>query len=148
VKKKVALLFMGLAVITCCLMFWWPLSLTQVISDDASLFISIVDINLDGGKPLQLVTNYNVEPESEEFLLIRQALGRYSYHRSWCTLFNSNSQGKHRVDYFIVMLQEGAIISTGGTGQIEVNARQYRLGYWGNKTNIHMMNEIRGVLEQ
>lgn len=147
-KKKVALLLSGLAVIACCLVFWWPLSLTKVINDDASLYIIIVDMSLEGGKPQQLVTNYYLEPESDELLQIKQVLARYSYHRSWCTLFISPSQEKSPVDYVIVMIQEGHIISTGGTVQISVSTRQYRLGFWGNKTNIRMMNEIRGVLEK
>jgi hypothetical protein len=39
------------------------------------------------------------------------------------------------------------VLSTGGTGEIIVGNRIYRIGFQGNKANLEMMGKIRSVLD-
>ena len=151
--KKIVLSLLGLAVIIFSLIMLWPLSLTDAITDDAEMRIITVDLGVKENGQFDTTTrDYVFQPNSEEYVQIRQILGKYPFHRSFRSFFNDTSiSGRNGADYNlqIYFVEKGNLsksISTFGTGEISVNSRVYRIGYWGNKKALAMVNEIRSIL--
>jgi hypothetical protein len=133
----------------------WPLSLTDAITDDAEMRIVVWDfVTNENGQFDTISADYTFQLGSDEYIQIRRILDKYSFHRSFRSFFNDTSMsGKNGADFNlqIYFVDEGSLsksINTFGTGEILVNDRVYRIGYWGNKKALEMMNDIRGVLEK
>ena len=154
-RKKIIFSLLGLAIITFGLIMLWPLSLTDAITDGAEMQIIVVDLGAsENGQFDTTSTSYVFQPGSEEYIQIRQILDKYSIHRSFRSFFKETSiSGRNGADYNlqIYFVENGNLsksINTLGTGEIAVNDRVYRIGYWGNKKALAMMDEIRSILEQ
>ena len=159
-RNKLILSAFGLVVIALISFFMWPLSLSIVfddISDNAVMYIVVTDTwaEVVGTVvvPRSDVTRYTLERDSEKFREIQQILDRYSYRRSLRTFFSDASMSGNDAGFWLQLyvLEEDAerrSIITGGTREIIVNTRVYRIGYWRNRANTAMMNEIRGVIDE
>ena len=133
----------------------WPLSLTDALTDGAEMQIIVVELGAsENGQFDTTSTSYVFQPGSEEYVQIRRILDKYSFHRSFRSFFKDTSiSGRNGADYNlqIYFVEKGNLsksINTLGTGEIAVNDRVYRIGYWCNKNALAMMNEIRSILEQ
>ena len=153
-KKKIIFSLLGLAVIIFGLIMLWPLSLIDAITDNAEMRIVVWDFETkENGQFDTISTDYTFQPGSDEYIQILRILEKYSFHRSFRSFFNNTSMsGENGANYNlqIFFIDEGSLsksIITGGTGEIVVNDRVYRIGYWGNKRALEMMNEIRCVLK-
>ena len=153
-KKKIILSLIGLAVIIFGLIMLWPLSLTNALTNNDEVRIIVWDLGMkENGQFDTTSTDYIFQQDSEEYKQILQVLGKYSFHRSFRSFFNDTSMTGNDAGYVlqIYFIEEDKLsksIITGGTGEITVNERVYRIGYWGNKKALVMMNEIYSVLEQ
>jgi hypothetical protein len=158
VKKKLILSTLGLVIIVFVLLFALPLSFDEVfdgISDDADIYILITDswIESVGNEvfPRLEFGEYRLQSDSEELNDIREILSRYSYRRIFRTLLSDAPTLGNDAGYWIQIWVHDpewrVVLSTGGTGEIIVGNRIYRIGFRGNKVNLEMMGEIRSVLD-
>ena len=153
-RKKIMLLLMGVTLIVFGLIMLWPLSFTNAITGDAEMRIIIWDLGIkESGHFDTTSIDYIFQPDSDEYTKIWNILDKYSFHRSFRSFFKDTSiSGRKGADYNlqIYFVEEGKLsrsINTLGTGEIVVNDRVYRIGYWGNKKAIKLMDEVRSVLE-
>ena len=90
--------------------------------------------------------------DSPEFVQIMDILSRYTYHRSFRTLTKVNNTDGDRAGFWLnVYLDHGGDrldFSCGGTGEILINGLVWRVGYWGDRTELTMMAELAAVLEK
>jgi hypothetical protein len=151
-KKKIILSLAGLAVIIFGLIMLWPLSFSDVMVDDIEIYFIVTDLGVDENGRLENTTsNYIIKPDSDEFIQLRNILNKYSYHRSFRSFFNDTSMTGNDAGYWFHIYQIGTevkTIITGGTGEVIINDRVYRIGYWSNKKALSMMDEIHNLLEQ
>jgi hypothetical protein len=153
-KKKIILSLIGVAVIIFGLIMLCPLSLTDAITDNAEMRITVWNLGMkENGQFDTTSTAYIFQPNSEEYIQIWKILNLYSFHRSFRSFFNDTSINRNDAGYVlqILFVKKGELtknIITGGNGEIAVNDRVYRVGYLGNKKALAMMNEIRSVLDQ
>jgi len=147
VVKNILLFMVALIAVALILTMVWPLSFLDVIADGKELHII-------SWQPAITTKSeeYDVKPNTEKFKQIRQVLGLYSYHRTWRTFFfwdtslNNDALGTGYTFSLYALGDGGNYISSVGTDEILVNGRIYRIGYWGNRKALEMMDEIRSVL--
>ena len=146
-KKKAILLMAALIAIIIILIMLWPLSFLNAIADDTELRIVFWQPAITS-EPVA----YEVQPGTEKHRQIRQVLGQYSYRRTWRTFFfwdsplNNDALGTGYTFNLYELGDAGNYISSSGTGEIIVNGRIYRIGYWGNRKASKMTDELRSVL--
>jgi len=147
-KKKFITITIILIFLIIGIIFLYPLSFENIISSNDDLGVVYIKNVGSDGKPQHESTDYYYKSDSEEMKQIQQILRKYTYHRglrSWSK--NNLMEGENGSGYWLhLYFGENSIIS-GGTGEIIVNNYIYRIGYWGNKKAITLMEEIRKVLE-
>jgi len=158
VKKRFMFLVLGLIVSAFALFFMWPLSFSVMfddISDNARIYVVVNEtgVKFEGGVevPRGEVTEHIITSDSQKFQQIQQILDNFSYRRTFRTFFSDASMMGDDAGFwlsiYVIRENDTRSIITGGTREILVNSRVYRVGYWGNRANIEMMNEIRSLLE-
>ena len=128
-----------------CLIFLWPMSFTDAIASDTELWVQITDVTIENSLPNHTVVDFVFQHDSDEYVQIMQILDRYSFRRSLRTFFSDNSITGNNVGFWLHIFSDDKNMTSGGTGEVIVNSRVYRI-YGGITTNIEMMNEIRNVL--
>ena len=157
-KKKLGLLALGAVVVAWAVIFMWPLSFSAVFDDmpdGAVIRVAINDTGIewvDGTMvPHSELTTHAIAYGSETFGQLQQILGRYSRRRTRRTFFSDASMMGNEAGFWLTIDafsgDDRRVITTGGTREIIVNGRVYRVGYWRNRANLQMMNEIRNLLE-
>ncbi len=145
-KKKIVICVLILVIVVIGMVSLWPLSFSGIIADDADLIVVRTDAEIEDDAPKHTVTNYQFQPDTTEFAQIKQILNNYSFHRSLRTFFDDASIDGNDARYWLHIYSGENNITCGGTGEIIVNSHVYRIGYWGNKTALSMMEEISDLL--
>ena len=144
-KKKILIAAAVLALI----LYFRPLSFPELSFEDVdNLNIHKVDLLFENGTPSMASTTYDFEEGSPEAEAIGEILERYSYHRSLRTLFPNTDLDGNDAGYWLHLWSDGLYLSSGGTGEINVNDRVYRMGLFGNQTLLAFMEEIAAVLAE
>ena len=156
-KKKMILLasVLVLAIIAAISVLVWPLSFSNVISEKGDMRILVVEINdmikYDNGQVNEYTREFVFSPDSAEYSQIRRILSKYSYHRSFRTLFSSDQSilvSKDKDDrYYLDLFSGESVILTGQTNEIKVNNKIYSIGYTGNDTAFSMMDEMKSIFD-
>lgn len=143
-----------LALLLTLLIFLWPRSFLSNIDAEVKS-ISVVNIGLPSHN--QTTHTYNVG--DSEFDAIMEILKSYSYHVSMGTVSNyikksahiEGNDARYWLDIYLYTEPDRYgdcyTIISGGTGEVIVDHGVYRIGYWGNKTHLEFMTEIRQVID-
>jgi hypothetical protein len=147
VKKKIILTLLCAVVIVFGLIMLWPLPFSNGITNDTELWIQLIDIDVENGLPNNTVSNYRIQSDSEEYILILQILGKYSFHRSFRTFFSDTSINGNNAGFWLHLYSGEKQMISGGTGEVIINNRVYRIGWFGNKKALSLMNNLRSILD-
>lgn len=114
---------------------------------------SITILRTDTAEDYSLTTTKETySADSPELAQIIDILSRYTYHRSFRTLAGANgTEGNHAGYWLGVYLDHGGDrvdFTCGGTGEILIDGLVWRVGYWGDRTSLAMMQELSDMLEQ
>lgn len=154
-KKRFCGMLLGGIIFLLMVLFLWPRSLLHGVDEEVkSVSVVVAENNLEHN---QEVHTFNVgDPEFDE---IMEVLERYSYHASLGTVSNRIKKTAHvegndaRYWLNVYLYTEPdcygdlhSIIS-GGTGEVIVDYGVYCMGYWGNKTALRFMSEVRQVID-
>lgn len=139
----------AVAVLSLVCYLLWPHSFAGLQPDCDSIIIfhtdAAEDYSLTQTKEIYLV-------DSPEFVQIMDILSRYTYHRSFRTLTKANNTDGNRSGFWLnVYLDHGGDrldFTCGGTGEILIDGIAWRVGYWGDRTELTMMAELAAVLEK
>ena len=129
--------------------FLWPMPLGGVLPEEETInVVYIKHILTENGEALQESTDYQLDAGSEQAAQLRAALEDYTYHRTWGTIMKANSiDGPYECSGYTLQLVEGdKSISSMGSGKVLINGCVYRVGYWGNQTDLAWMEEVCAVL--
>ena len=96
-------------------------------------------------------TKETYSADSPELKQIMDILSRYTYHRSFRTLAGANNIGGNHAGFWLhIYLDHGddrVDFACGGTGEILIDGLAWRVGYWGDRASLSMMDELAAVLE-
>ena len=111
---------------------------------------SITIIRTDDAEDLSYTTTKETySTDSPAFAQIMDILSRYTYHRSFRTLAGAHwMEGNHAGYWLHVYLDHGndrVDFTCGGTGEVLID-RVWRVGYWGDRAELAMMDELAAVL--
>ena len=125
----------------------WPHSFVDLQPECDSVTIFRTDTAEDYSLT---TTKETYSADSSEFNQIMDILSCYTYHRSFRTLMRANNVGGNHAGYWLhVYLDHGddrVDFTCGGTGEILIDV-VWRVGYWGDRASLAMMDELAAVLE-
>lgn len=140
--KKTVIISVSVVIIVIVMFFLYPISMSSILGrQNQSFTLLIKDTNTE-----QMITE-QIEPGSEKYTQIQRLLERYIYHPSLRTLIGDSTLDGNAAGFWVQIYCGERSLVSGGTGEIKVDDRIYRLGYWGNKTALSFMEEIRGIVE-
>lgn len=138
-KKRIVLLSILTFLIAFSAFLLCPYSLSSIAPDCTSITIKYVDLD-------QGVETKVFESGTEKFVKLQSVLGNYTYHRSFRTFSGESSlDGNHAGYWLFIYLDtddDRKVIICSGTGQISIDGRIYRVGYWGDGPSLSWMGEI------
>ena len=125
----------------------WPHSFAALQPECDSITI----IRTDDAEDLSYTTTKETySADSPAFAQIMDILSRYTYHRSFRTLAGAHwMEGNHAGFWLDVYLDHGddrVDFTCGGTGEILIDV-VWRVGYWGDRASLSMMDELAAVLD-
>lgn len=148
VFRRLAFLLVLLALLAVACYLLWPHSFAGLQPDCDSVIIFRTDTAEDYSLT---TTKETYSAGSPEFAQIMNILSRYTYHRSFRTLTGAHQMdGNHAGFWLHVYLDHGndrVAFTCGGTGEILID-RVWRVGYWGDRASLVMMDELAAVLEK
>lgn len=141
-------LILGAAVLIALLIYFRPMSFPDIFqnADSAAFSVTKTDLLFENGKAGMQNTGYTIQEGSPEAIAIQEILDRYSYRRSLRTPFSSGDLSGNDAGYWLHLWGPNIDFNSGGTGEITMNNRVYRMGLFGNKQNLAFMAEISAVL--
>lgn len=145
-KKKMLVLALAVAILALGAVFLWPLSFQGVFPPDTELVVTHSLISIENGVPRHTTANYEFAPDSQQFAQIEQILSGYTYHRSLRSFSSDTTVNGNDAGYWLFLYCGKGRILCSGTGEIVVNDRVYRMGYWGNQKAFSLMEELSAVL--
>lgn len=145
-KKRILMGILILAAACCVAFFLYPQSFAKLTAGSSVITITAVKNDLEH----TLIREGAFEADSDAYTVLRYTLDSYSYHRSLRTIFSDASMSGNDAGYWLyIYIDHGAertAITCGGTGEIIINDRVYRMGYWRNKTALAFMEDILAIL--
>ncbi len=121
-----------------------PCSFSSIAPDCTSITVTYIDNTLDHSNETKVF-----ERGTEKFEKVQSVLENYTYHRSFRTFFGDGSMEGNRAGYWLhIYLDTGDdrdVIICGGTGEISIDGRIYRVGYWGDGPSLSWMNEMADI---
>ena len=147
-KKKMACGAALAAVILLAAWMWWPRSLVKAFDAEQQLRVSVVASGIkDGELLMDTDEQYDLEHGSAA---LSEVLKEYSCHPCLATLFGDGSIDLKGGTGETVNLYnaEGQCLISGGTAQIILDGRVYRVGYWGKSRGAALNRDILAALRQ
>ena len=143
-KKRVWVLFLLIGILV--IWFFYPRSFYGLSKNCDTITVHFIEDTLEHDMETMVYTQ-----ESETFTQIQTVLQQYSYHPTFRTLGNSSHMGGNDAGYWVQLYldtaQERTFFICGGTGEISIEGRIYRVGYWGNKASLALMKDIAEVCQ-
>ena len=145
-KKKILLLA---AAALALVLYFRPLAFPELSFEGGdTLSVNRVDLAIEDGKPHMTSAMYYFEEGSPETEAIGEILARYSCRRSLRTPLFSTDLSGNDAGYWLHMWIGDFYFSSGGTGEINLNDHVYRMGWFGNRKNLALLEEIAAVLAE
>jgi len=149
--KKIILPLFGVTIIIFGFVMLRPLPFSDILAYDLEITVLIIPHLQQGEHGRLTYSEYIFQPDSEEFIQIRQILGEYSFRRCFRSFFTSSAGFpiNESAGYSLHIRQNishASIIFWGSSG-IHVNSQLYRIGYFGNEKALAIMDKIRIIIE-
>ena len=127
--------------------YFWPLSFTALLKEDEPLWIACNEYTITPqGEADIAMHSYTLEADTDEYAQITEILSRYRYRRAVRTFIGDNVLEGENPGYNLQLYMGENSVILGGTGEIDVNTRIYRMGIWGSGDAQRLMEEIMEVL--
>lgn len=137
------------AVFCFALYMLWPHSFAALQPECDSITILRIDTAEDYSF---ITTKETYSADSQELAQIMDSLSRYTYHCSFLTLAGANGTEDNHAGYWLNVYldhdDDRANFNCGGTGEILIDDLAWRVGYWGDRASLAMMQELSDILEQ
>ena len=146
--RRLVFLLVLLALLAGTCYMLWPHSFAGLQPEcDSITLLRLDDTGVDHSPT---ITKETYSSDSQEFVQIMDILSRYTYHRSFRTLMHANNiEDNHAGFWLHVYLDHGddrVNFTCGGTGEILIDGLAWRVGYWGDRASLSMMDELAAVL--
>ena len=148
VLTRIFLLLAAAAVFCFALYMLWPHSFAALQPECDSITILRIDTAEDYSF---ITTKETYSADSPELAQIMDILSRYTYHCSFRTLAGANGTEDNHAGYWLNVYldhDDRVNFNCGGTGEILIDGLAWRVGYWGDRASLAMMQELSDILEQ
>jgi len=124
----------------------WPRDLGEAFDTEESIAVSVTIFGVTNGQPDNRTEQYELPAGSEKGKHIGKLLSQHTYHLTLGGLMGKDViNGPTMTLHFIN--GEGTLLSlTGGTAELFLNHRVYRLDYWGKDRGTELCEQILGIL--
>lgn len=145
--KKRSLIFSAIILIA-LVIYFRPLSFPDIFqnADSDAFSVTKTDLLFENGKADMKNTGYSIQEGSPEAIAIQEILDCYTYRRSLRTPFSNGDLSGNGAGYWLHLWGPNIDFNSGGTGEITMGNRVYRMGLFGNQKNVAFMEEIAAVL--
>lgn len=141
-KKRIFASITSLFVVSCLICFLYPESFSKYLENCTSITVIYIDNSIEHEPYITKV----FEKDTEEFTERKEIICDFSFHRSLRTFSKDTSLRNNLAGYWLYIYldagEERTVLTCGGTGEILLDDRVYRMGYWGNETALNFMNQI------
>lgn len=145
-KKKILMVIIIIFVFAIGVYSLYPRSLEDTVSSKDDLHVVYTFHDIDDGEPVLETTEYLFAKESEKIEKVREILSRYTYHNGLRILSYDNDLELSNEGIFIQLISGRNFFSSGGSGEIMMNSKVYKMDYWGSSRNRKLMEELSGIL--
>ena len=149
VFRRLSFLLVLVALLSGLCYMLWPHSFADLQPECDSITIRRTDTAEDYSLTTKKKT---YSADSPAFAQIMDILSRYTYHRSFRTLAGAHwMDGNHAGFWLHIYLDHGddrVDFTCGGTGEVLIDGLAWRVGYWGDRASLDMMDELAAVLEK
>lgn len=126
----------------------WPRDLGEAFDTEKNMAVSVTIFGVTNGHPDNRTEQYELPDGSEQGRRIGELLAEHTYHLTLGSLM-----GRDVIDGPTMTLHfingEGTLLSlTGGTAELFLNHRVYRLDYWGADRGTELCEEILAILRE
>lgn len=145
-KKSIKKIIVICIIVGICGIFFCPLSFQHFLRDKEQMEVGISNPTVVNGKTEIDMKTYTYKEDSKEFEEIANILNEYKYHCSTRTFLGMTATDGGTEGYVLISLKNDMIVLS-GSGDVLINKRLYRIGYWQNEKIVQMMNEIKMVIK-
>ena len=126
----------------------WPRDLEEAFDTEKQFAVSATIFDVVNGRPDNQNEQYELPTDSEKGERIGELLEKHTYHLTLGSLLGKNViDGPTMTLHFIN--SEGTILSlAGGTAELFLNHRTYRLDYWGKDRGTELCEAILEILRE
>lgn len=126
----------------------WPRDLGEAFDTEKNMAVSVTIFGVTNGQLDSRTEQYELPDGSEQGGRIGELLAEHTYHLTLGSLM-----GRDVIDGPTMTLHfingEGTLLSlTGGTAELFLNHRVYRLDYWGADRGTELCEEILAILRE
>ena len=126
----------------------WPRNLGVAFDAEESVAVSAIIFGVTDGRVDNETEEYRLPADSEKGRKIGELLAQHTYHLTFGSL-----TGRDVIEGATTTLHfnngKGTLLSlTGGTAELFLNHRVYRLDYWGADRGAELCEAILGILRE
>jgi len=124
----------------------WPRDLGEAFDAEKQFAVSVTIFGVTDGRPDNQNEQYDLPAGTEAGARINDLLAQHTYHLTLGSLMGDSVIESPDITMHFVNSDGAFLTLTGGTGEMFLNHRVYRLDYWGADRGTQLCNEILGVL--
>lgn len=126
----------------------WPRSLGEAFDAEKQVAVSVTVFGFTNGRPDNQNEQYDLPAGSEAGNRINELLSQHTYHLTLGSLLgDSIIDGPDMTMHFVN--SDGVFLTlAGGTAELFLNHRVYRLDYWGKDRGTELCAEILTILRE
>ena len=126
----------------------WPRDLGEAFDAEESIAVSVTIFDITNGQLDNKTEQYELPADSEAGKHIDALLSRHSYHLTLGSLMGDDSIEDLTMAIHLYNGKGELLTLTGGTSEINLNHRVYRLNYWGKDRGTELCEEILKILRE
>lgn len=124
----------------------WPRDLDEAFDTEESIAVSVTIFGVTNGQLDNKTEQYELPADSEEGERIEELLSQHSYHLTLGSLMGKNTIEGPDVVIHLFNGKGELLTLAGGTAELNLNHRVYRLDYWGADRGTELCGEILAIL--
>ena len=124
----------------------WPRNLGEAFDAEKQFAVSITIFDVVNGRPDNRTEQYDLPAGTEAGARINELLSRHTYHLTLASLMGDDAINGPTITMHFVNSEGTFLTLTGGTTELFLNHRTYRLDYWGKDRGTELCEEILTIL--
>lgn len=126
----------------------WPRNLGEAFDAEKQFAVSITIFDVVNGRPDNHTEQYDLPAGTEAGARINDLLSRHTYHLTLSSLMGDSVIDGANITMHFVNSDGVFLTLTGGTTELFLNQRTYRLDYWGRDRGTELCEAVLAILRE